>query len=133
MTIGEVARKAGVATSALRYYEAEGLVSPAGRDPGGRRVYGPGAVDQVGVILFLADVGFTLAEMRRLLESRAESPDGWRTLVDRKIEELTASIEQAQVAKVALEHARNCPEEDLLACPNFWRVVGDRLATGAVS
>ncbi len=134
LTIGEVARRAGVATSALRYYEDEGLLSPAGREAGGRRVYTPDAVDQVGVVLFLADVGFTIAEIRALLESRAQSPDGWRRLVERKVEELTEHIAQVEVAKVALEHAQNCPEDDLLACPRFWEVVRDRLpTTGAVS
>jgi DNA-binding transcriptional MerR regulator len=108
-------------------------VGHADRETGGRRVYDAEAVDQVGVILFLADVGFTIAEIRDLLESRAESPHAWRRLVERKLEELTEHIASAEVAKVALTHALHCPEDDLLACPNFWAVVGRRLATGAVS
>jgi DNA-binding transcriptional MerR regulator len=140
LTIGEVARRTGVATSALRFYEQEGLLDPAGRLANGQRRYAPDAVRSVGVILFLADVGFTIAEIRALLESRSESPEAWRTLAERKIDELTDHIERAQAARVALEHAVNCPQDDLLACPNFWAVVGDRLAgeplrepTGAAS
>ena len=127
MTIGELARRTGVAPSALRYYEELGLLPAAARVSGQRR-YSPAAVEHVGVILFLRDVGFSLAQMNALMAMRSQSPDGWRELVRQKLDELEEQIAKAEVARVALEHALRCRHAELLECPNFWDVVGARLA-----
>jgi DNA-binding transcriptional MerR regulator len=82
LTIGEVAERAGVATSALRYYDELGLLPPAAR-VSGRRRYTEDAVARVGAILLLSDVGFTLAEVGTILASRRESPTAWHALADR--------------------------------------------------
>ena len=73
LTIGELARRTGVTTSALRYYDERGLVRPAGRVSGHRR-YAVEAVAAVGVVRLLQEVGFTLAESKRLTASRKRSP-----------------------------------------------------------
>ncbi|MDQ3791664.1 MAG: MerR family transcriptional regulator [Actinomycetota bacterium] len=65
--IGELARRTGVATSALRYYERVGLLSPAER-VGQRRHYPPSSEERVALIRLCQDAGFTLAEIGRLLE-----------------------------------------------------------------
>ena len=127
LTIGDVARQTGVATSALRYYEELGLLEPASRESGQRR-YAPSAVEHVGVILFFRDVGFSLGEISELIASRRESPDGWRALARRKLEELEVRISKERVAHVALEHAVRCRHDDLFTCPNFRDVVAKRLA-----
>jgi DNA-binding transcriptional MerR regulator len=127
LTIGELARRTRLAPSALRYYEELGLLAPAGRVSGERR-YRSSAVEVVGVILCLRDVGFSLAETRTLMASRAESPAEWRELVRRKVGELDEQIAKAGVARVALDHALRCRQQDLLECPNFWDVVAARLA-----
>jgi DNA-binding transcriptional MerR regulator len=127
LTIGDVARQTGVATSALRYYEELGLLEPASRESGQRR-YASSAVDHVGVILFFRDVGFSLGEISELIASRRESPGAWRGLARRKLEELEVRISKEQVAHVALEHALHCRHDDLLTCPNFRDVVAKRLA-----
>jgi MerR family redox-sensitive transcriptional activator SoxR len=126
LTIGELARRTDVATSALRYYDELGLLRPATR-VSGRRRYPPEAVGVVGVILFLRDVGFTLDEIRRLLAARATSPQAWRELAGRKLAELDERIAEAQAARVAVEHALACPHEDIITCPNFQEVVRLRL------
>ena len=72
LTIGELARRAGVATSALRYWEEIGLLPAAARVSGQRR-YPQSAAELVGVILLLRDVGFSLAEQKAFLASRAAS------------------------------------------------------------
>jgi DNA-binding transcriptional MerR regulator len=64
LTIGELARRAGVATSALRDWEELGLLPPPARISGQRR-YPESAVGLVGLILLLRDVGLTLAELGR--------------------------------------------------------------------
>jgi DNA-binding transcriptional MerR regulator len=127
LTIGELASRTGVATSALRYYEELGLVCSATRVSGHRR-YPPEAVGIVGAILFLRDVGFTLEEIGRLMEARAKNPGAWRDLARRKLDELDARIHEAQVARVAVEHAIRCPREDIVTCPKFQEVVRQRLA-----
>ena len=127
LTIGELARRTGTAPSALRYYEEIGLLSPPARVSGQRR-YAPDAVDLVGAVLFLADVGFTLAEIEQLMAARATDPSSWRELARRKLAELDERIAEAQAASVAVEHALACPHEDIVTCPNFQEVVRLRLA-----
>jgi MerR family redox-sensitive transcriptional activator SoxR len=116
-----------MATSALRYYEELGLLEPASRVSGQRR-YGPDAVAVVGVVLFLQDVGFSLAEIKALMASRSESGAAWRQLARAKVAELDERIAKAHAARVALEHALRCRHEDVLDCPNFQAVVANRLA-----
>ncbi|WP_219502795.1 MerR family transcriptional regulator [Nonomuraea ceibae] len=118
LTIGELASRTGVATSALRYWEEFGLL-PAPARISGRRRYPPSAVELVGVVLLLRDAGFTLREIRAFVASRAPSDDGWRELSRRKLAELDQRIAQAQVARTAIAHGLACPHEDLFECANF--------------
>ncbi|MGI8683291.1 MAG: MerR family transcriptional regulator, partial [Mycobacteriales bacterium] len=67
LTIGEVARAADVATSALRFYEAEGLVMPAGRTAVGYRLYDPEQIARVRFIRHAQRLGLSLAEVGELL------------------------------------------------------------------
>ena len=126
LTIGELGRRTGVAPSALRYYEEIGLLAPAAR-VSGRRRYGLDAVGSVGAVLLLSDVGFTLAEVKELMAARSTSPRSWRELARRKLADLDARIAEAQTARVAVEHAINCPHDDVVTCPNFQEVVRHRL------
>lgn len=109
-TIGELAREFGVTTRTIRFYEAEGLLSPERR--GTARVYSP--ADRVNLILVLRGkrLGFTLAESRemiglydpssgnttqleRMLDKLAEK----RALLDRQLEDirlLQAELELAE-------------------------------------
>jgi DNA-binding transcriptional MerR regulator len=126
LTIGELSRQTGVATSALRYYEDVGLLRHATRVSGHRR-YQPEAVGVVGAILLLRDT-FTLDEIRRLMAARSKSPGAWRDLARRKLVELDERIAEAEAARVAVEHAVACPHEDIFTCPNFQQIVRLRLA-----
>jgi DNA-binding transcriptional MerR regulator len=126
LTIGELAGRTGLATSALRYWEELGLL-PAPARVSGQRRYPPSAVGLVGVILSLRDVGFTLRDIKALLASRSRAVDGWRELAQRKLTELDQRIAQAQVARTAIAHALACTHEDILNCPNFAGVVAARL------
>ena len=67
MSIGQVARAAGVAATALRYYEREGVLTPAHRSRAGYRLYDRQAVDQLDFIRSAQAVGFTLDDIRTLL------------------------------------------------------------------
>jgi DNA-binding transcriptional MerR regulator len=135
LTIGELADRTGVATSALRYWEEFGLL-PAPARVCGRRRYPLSAVGLVGLILLLRDVGFTLREINAVIASRSPDGDGegdgdgdgWRELHQRKLTELDERIAQALAARTAVAHALACPHEDIFDCPNFTSVVAARLA-----
>ena len=116
--IGELARRTGVATSALRYYERIGLLSPAER-VGQRRHYPPSSAERVALIRLCQDAGFTLAEIGRLLAAWSRGRRDLGRLGERKIAELDARIADAQRAKKLITHGLECPHRDLFACPNF--------------
>jgi DNA-binding transcriptional MerR regulator len=127
LTIGELASRTGVATSALRYWEELGLL-PAPARVSGQRRYPPSAVGLVGVVLVLRDVGFTLREVKAFVASRSLAGDGWRELCQRKLTELDQRIAQAQAARTAIAHGLACPHKDILECANFASGVAALLA-----
>jgi DNA-binding transcriptional MerR regulator len=114
LTIGELAKRTGVATSALRYYEKLGLL-PAPVRVSGQRRYPESAVGLVGTILLLRDVGFSLGESKAVLASRPQAVDSWRSHTQRKLADLDEQIAKAQTAKEALTHALHCPHDDIAA------------------
>jgi DNA-binding transcriptional MerR regulator len=116
--IGEMARRTGVATSALRYYERIGLLSPAGRS-GRRRHYQQSSAERVALIRLCQDAGFTLAEIGQLLAATSRGRREWDRLAERKIAELDTRIADAERARKLVKHALECPHPDLLTCPNF--------------
>ena len=87
LRIGEAARRAGVTTRTLRYYQEVGLLEPSGATPGGNRLYSHDDVERLRRILDLRDVmGFDLDRIRlflgsedRLAELRAEARRGIST------------------------------------------------------
>jgi DNA-binding transcriptional MerR regulator len=129
LTIGELADRVGVATSALRYYEELELLEPDERRSG-RRYYRRAAVETVGAILFLRDVGFSLGEIGQLRSASADRV-ARRALLDAKLHELARKADEIAAAREALDHALGCPAPDITACPKFEAVVRARLAARA--
>jgi len=127
LPIGALARRTGVATSALRYWEELGLM-PAPVRISGQRRYPESAVGLVGVILLLRDVGFSLRESKAFLASRTQAVEGWRRLAQRKLAHLDEQIVKAETARKAITHALHCPHDDITTCRNFANVVAARLA-----
>ena len=124
LSIGELAQRTGVAATALRYYDDLGLVQPASRESGRRR-YAASAVEQVGVILLLREVGFSLAEIGAFLASGERR--SWRATVERKLAELAEQQHRLDVARALLEHGRRCPADEPMQCPRFWSIVEGQL------
>lgn len=122
-SIGELSERTGVPGSALRYYDELGLVRPAAR-AAGRRRYAESAVADVGVVLFLREVGFSLAEIGRLT---ATERDGWRATIERKLTEVVEQQHRLEVARAALEHGLRCPAGDPLKCSRFWSIIEGQL------
>jgi DNA-binding transcriptional MerR regulator len=120
LSIGELAERTGVATTALRYYDELGLVRPAAR-VSGRRRYAVSAVADVGAVIFLREVGFSLAEIGSLVAGGGRG--SWQEIVDRKLVELAEQQHRLEVARAALEHARRCPAGEPVRCPRFWSII----------
>ena len=67
--IGEVAERVGLSLRTVRYYEEQGLFAPAGRTDGGFRLYTDSEVDRLLLIKQMKPLGFTVQQMRELLEA----------------------------------------------------------------
>lgn len=92
LSIGEAARRAGVRTSALRYYEAAGIL-PAPARSGGRRWYDAAAIQRIDMLKFAQQAGFTLKEIKVLFDGfGADTPLSarWQSLARKKLTELEA-------------------------------------------
>lgn len=106
--IGEVARRTGLRPSALRYYEAQGIL-PAARRANGRRVYDEGVLRSIEVVVYARSIGFSVREVKMLLPAgRAGHAPRWQSLARAKIAELEAGIERARQVKAALEAGLAC-------------------------
>ena len=106
MLIGDIARDAGLRTSAIRYYERLGLL-PAPERRGGRRQYTNEVLLRLEVIRFARETGFTLREIRRLISGRPYS-ESLRELASGKLAELDGVIEHARTMQALLRSALRC-------------------------
>ena len=110
LTIGQVARETGLAPSAIRFYESEGLLTAAGRS-GGKRTFSRESVDALMVIRMARDLGFALGDIRLLLSGF--SPDTppnvrWQNLAQRKLADVNTILQRATSMKNLLEKGLRC-------------------------
>ncbi|MGH3452329.1 MAG: heavy metal-responsive transcriptional regulator [Haloechinothrix sp.] len=121
MLIGELARKVGVATSALRFYEEAGLLPEPGRTPSGYREYAPSVVDRLAFIRAGQAVGLTLAELKEVLgiRDRGEAPcTHVAELIDRRIGEIDERIRDLRnLRKDLINLAETASRFDPTECP----------------
>lgn len=107
MTRSEVAEKAGVNPETLRYYEREDLIPKPPRSDGGFRLYDEDYVDRLRFIKRAKDLGFTLAEIKDLLELRVDDEATCRdvqTQAEEKISEVDAKIQDLKRIRAALSN-----------------------------
>ena len=76
MRIGELARQAGVNAQSIRFYERRKLLRPASRTSSGYRVYDDGDLDVVRAIKEMQELGFTLREIKQLMDLHAVTRRG---------------------------------------------------------
>jgi DNA-binding transcriptional MerR regulator len=121
MDIAEVARRAGVPASTLRFYEEKGLIASSGRR-GLRRQYDPGVLERLALIALGRTAGFSLDEIARMF-----APDGQpridRQMLAAKAEELDRKIRELGVLRDSLRHAADCPAPSHMECPTFRRLL----------
>jgi len=118
MKIGELAGRAGLKPSAVRYYEKRGLLVAPHRS-GGQRRFPDEALQRVLLICFARDMGFTLNEIKVFLSGlRETTPVGprWRKLAHRKIQEVEESIRCSRRLKSLLQHLLQCRCVSLQVC-----------------
>ncbi len=131
MSIGEVARWAGVRPSALRYYEGVGLLPPPERTNGRRRYDGEvlrEVLDRLAVVRVAQQAGFTISEIRMLLDGFSEDTppsERWRVLAREKLPEVEALVERALGMKNLLERGLRCECLRLEDCALIGRGASD--------
>jgi MerR family redox-sensitive transcriptional activator SoxR len=110
LTIGEVARRAGVATSSIRYYERIGLLPQPERSYGQRR-YDADVLGKLGFIGVAQSAGFKLREIKELIDgvdAASGMGEQMRSLSSRKLDEVEALLERTKAMKGWLEAAKEC-------------------------
>ena len=119
MSISEVARQAGVRTSAIRYYEQIGVLAPAQRI-GGQRRYDATALYRLAVIQRARRTGFRLDEIRQLFfgfGKRTSASSRWKKMCLEKRKELQQQVDQIQAMQRMLGRMEmNCHCAELEDC-----------------
>ncbi len=118
LTISEVARQAGLRTSAIRYYESVGLLPLPPRVSGQRR-YQADVLRRLAFIQTAQAVGFRVADIQALLqELDGDVPlsSRWQSLARRKLAEVDTLIQRAQGMRQMLEQGLQCGCPDLEDC-----------------
>ena len=136
MNIGELAKRTGLTSSRIRFYESAGLLTAVDRRSNGYRVYPPEAVTVLELITTAQNAGFTLDEIRKLLPSSLAKWDH-TTLIDalqRKvadIEALEMRLRQSKKQLVALIRDIEAKPDDIDCAANARRVLSNVLGTEA--
>jgi MerR family redox-sensitive transcriptional activator SoxR len=121
LLIGDVARLSGKAPSAIRYYEAVGLLEAPARISGRRR-YPSTVVRTLAVIETAQRAGLSLEDIRHLLQatrSNRAATERLREVAEQKLPELREAIERAEIVRGWLEGAARCDCPTLDDCPLF--------------
>lgn len=115
LTIGEVARQAGIAATTLRYYEQIGLV-PAPARIGGQRRYDESVLARLEVIRLCKSAGFALEEIELLFADDAPGRPASRALAEAKLAEIDAQLESLARARAVIEWGMRCTCPSIDAC-----------------
>ncbi|WP_435106486.1 helix-turn-helix domain-containing protein [Arhodomonas sp. AD133] len=121
LDIAEVARRAGVPPSTLRYYEERGLICSIGRR-GLRRQFDPSVLERLGLIALGRSAGFSLDEIAEMFGPDGE-PQINRDRLAAKANELDRTISKLGAMRDGLRHAAACPAPTHMDCPTFRRLL----------
>ncbi|MEM7052848.1 MAG: redox-sensitive transcriptional activator SoxR [Acidobacteriota bacterium] len=111
MTIGEIARRSGVAASALRYYEELGLISSS-RTGSGHRRFPRQVLRRLAFIVYAQRIGLSLkeiaVELAKLPDNRTPTPADWSELLDRWQERIRQRIAELERLEASLTSCIGC-------------------------
>ncbi len=112
LTIGQLSTRAGVAASALRFYEELGLIPTAGRSDSGRRLYRRDTLRRVAFIRTAQRVGLSLEEIKVALDTlpgqRTPTADDWTALSTKWRPRLDEQIRQLEALRDHLDSCIGC-------------------------
>ncbi len=118
MTVGTVARLAGVTVRTLHHYDEIGLVVPGGRTNSGYRTYGQAEIERLQEVLFFRELGFGLEEIKEIVGrptyNRAVALERQRELLEARAERLLALIDAVERAAHAERTGIPMSTEDAL-------------------
>jgi DNA-binding transcriptional MerR regulator len=121
LDITTVAKQSGVAASALRYYEAKGLIRSVGRH-GLKRLFDAAVLERLALIALGQAAGFSLDELAGMFTADGHAKIERKTLAA-KAEELELTIQRLCSMRDGLRHAAVCPAPSHLECPSFRRLM----------
>jgi DNA-binding transcriptional MerR regulator len=121
LDISEIAKRSGMPSSALRFYEEKGLIASTGRR-GLRRLFDASVLERLTLIKLGRAAGFTLDEIARVF-THDRRPRVNRRMLSAKAEELDATIRKMTAMRNGLRHAAACPAPSHLECPTFRRLM----------
>ena len=121
MDITEVARRAGIPASALRFYEEKGLISSIGRR-GLRRLFDARVIERLALINIGRAAGFSLEEIAGVF-AHGGKPRIDRKLLKAKAEDLDRTIRKLTAMRDGLRHAAACTAASHMECPKFQRLL----------
>ena len=107
MDIAEVAKRAGVAASTLRFYEEKGLIASVGRQ-GLRRRFDPRVLDQLALIALGRAAGFSLDEIGTMFSADGKTSID-RNMLSAKADEIDGMVKRLKAMSDGLRHAAVCP------------------------
>ena len=129
LSVGEVSERAGVAVSAIHFYERKGLISSL-RNPGNQRRFSRDVLRRIAVIRVAQRTGMPLAEIRDALaglpNERTPTASDWRSLSNRWRDELDSRIDALVKLRDQLDGCIGCGCLSIRACP--LRNPGDQLS-----
>jgi MerR family redox-sensitive transcriptional activator SoxR len=115
LTIGDVAREAGMAATTLRYYEQIGLLPPPAR-LAGRRRYDGSILARLEVIRLCKSAGFALEEIQLLFADDAPGRPASRALAEAKLAEIDDQMASLARARAVIEWGMSCTCPSIDAC-----------------
>ncbi|ELC7284775.1 helix-turn-helix domain-containing protein [Pseudomonas aeruginosa] len=129
LDIAEVAQRAGIPASTLRYYEEKGLIASVGRR-GLRRLFAEQVLERLALIGLGRAAGLSLDEIGLMFASDGR-PRIDRQVLAAKADELDQSIRKLSAMRDGLRHAAACPAPSHMECPTFRRLLR-AAASGAI-
>jgi DNA-binding transcriptional MerR regulator len=123
LTVGKLARKVGLRPSAIRYYEAQGILRSPNRSASGYRLYGTEVAVLLRFIRRAKELGFTVDEIRQLIEASRQNPPCTlsRRLIAHHLAAVETEIQRLSSLRDRLKRLMNGPDQsegaNAVMCP----------------
>lgn len=120
LSIAELVKRTGIPSSTIRFYEHEGLIRSIGRK-GLQRIFHIQVVDQLLLIGLGKQAGFSLKELQKMLQNKAQPID--KNKLEQRANEIDDQIKQLDALRQSLRHVACCHYENPLECAKFQKLL----------